>query len=141
MFQRIYYHHFEQQTLEHETSLKEHLNVYLNGFDELKEAYSIYPDACFYVSSMIKVGNLLQQAPKQSQSGLANEPTNLSSRSLSTTRTNTARHKMFNTMLLNSSIRLFAALNDAKSKRKELDIEPLLGDVFEASIKLSSQDW
>lgn len=114
VFQRIYFHHIEH-SLENEHDLREHLAAYLNGFDELKAAYAPYPDACFYVASMVAIGNVLIVK----NTGQSDFP--------------------LDSKLLKSSLRLFSMLNDPKSKRNNDDID--LTDLIESSFSINSHNW
>ena len=116
LFQRIYFHHLEG-TLDNQNDLKDHLNVYLNGFDELKSAYLPYPEACFYVSTMISIGNGLMTRDTK------NDEIRIYSR------------------ILKCSIRLFSALNDLKNRKNEALIESILRDLAESTTNLTSDDW
>lgn len=115
--------------------------MYLNGFEDLKEPYSPYPDACFYVSSMLQVGSLLINRPDLSNKTITSSDNDTTDTTRTYKTSDSTNRVKINSLLLRSSIRLFAALNDTKTKREENDLEALISDVFESAIHLSSNDW
>ncbi|CAF0711837.1 unnamed protein product [Brachionus calyciflorus] len=58
IFERIYIHSIDK-SLDDQDDLKEHLSIYLQGFSDLKTAYSPYPDAFLYIEFMIKIGEIV----------------------------------------------------------------------------------
>lgn len=58
IFQRIYFY-LNSDSSQNQDDLKEHLSIYLQGFDDYENAYSPYPDALFYMRYIIKVGKFI----------------------------------------------------------------------------------
>jgi len=58
IFQRIYFY-LNEDTNYKQDDLKDHLAIYLQGFDEYENAYSPYPDALLYMRYIIKVGKFI----------------------------------------------------------------------------------
>lgn len=58
IFQRIYFY-LSEENGKSQNDLKEHLAIYLQGFDEYENAYSPYPDALLYMRYIIKVGRFV----------------------------------------------------------------------------------
>lgn len=67
IFERIYIH-FIDKSLDDHYDLIDHLSIYLQGFSELKAAYSPYPDAFLYIEFMIKIGDIINDHLKNPKS-------------------------------------------------------------------------
>lgn len=139
-----------EKSIENERDLKEHLSVYLNGFDELITAYASYPDAYLYLKYITSVGNYLMSGIKQ-QSDKDTEILTTSqfdwtesSATKTNTNTNSNTLKAANresrkfSLLLKCSINLFVHLN----KKSDPELTALLAnDVILVGLDLNSDDW
>ena len=76
IFHRIYFHYLEE-SLDNQDDLKEHLSIYLHGFEECLNAYTPYPDALFYMNFIVRVGNILKSSIKTDNANSLNLNTDL----------------------------------------------------------------
>lgn len=58
IFQRIYFYLTEEDN-QSQNDLKEHLAIYLQGFEDYENAYSPYPDALLYMRYITRVGEYI----------------------------------------------------------------------------------
>lgn len=99
----------------------------MNGFEELKSAYSPYPDACFYVSYMVGIGDCLLKSI-QSNFERPND-------------TNSDSKPTIKSRLLMTSIALYSILNQTKNKLNNQELENLIENLIESSFNIISNQW
>ncbi len=61
-----------EESLDNQDDLKEHLSIYLQGFEECLNAYTPYPDALYYMNFIVRVGNILKSSIKIDNSNSIN---------------------------------------------------------------------
>ena len=70
IFQRIYFYLTDEDEASHsQADLKEHLAIYLQGFDDYENAYSPYPDALLYMRYIVRVGEYITKNFKVGERG------------------------------------------------------------------------
>lgn len=157
IFQRIYFH-FIEGTLDNQDELKEHLSIYLQGFEELRSAYSPYPEAVFYMNFMIHVGVYLIQSigsnlknnsdftKADNRSDVNMNPTIIESLSIDTNKQR---------VILNDYLPVFKKIESVSSllwnssdlynliiKKASSDLaDMVMANVLESSLNVNQEDW
>ncbi|RNA39830.1 transmembrane protein -like, partial [Brachionus plicatilis] len=111
IFERIYIH-FMDKSLDDQHDLVDHLSIYLQGFSDLKAAYSPYPDAFLYIEFMIKIGDIVGTH--------VNHPKSATNTTVASYFTDSERRLSMLDQFLWSTIELFKLLK-SKYDRKILD--------------------
>lgn len=127
IFERIYIH-FIDKSLNDQYDLIDHLSIYLQGFSEVKTAYSPYPDAFLYIGFMIKIGEIVNDHLKN--------PVSETNTTAASYFTDSEKRLNFQDKFLWSTIELFNLL---KSKYMPKQLDQFL-NTFESLI-FSDEKW
>ena len=158
---RIYFHYLEKN-LESQDELKNHLFIYLQGFEELNSAYSPYPDALLYMNYIISIGQIITRIepkqPKNTEEYDDNENFLISKQrknkdfNLESTLSRDTNQQKLNidfylnesTIINNLSPFLLCAINlyyNLKKKSPSQILDLYLNNLFKASININEQNW
>lgn len=151
IFQRIYFYLAEEDN-QSQNDLKEHLAIYLQGFEDYENAYSPYPDALLYMRYITRVGEYITKDATSIRDGSDEKQNNSNSygtgtgedadeeeisddardgRGLEESQQKAEQQQTLNSSEFKERNGLFNELNEAKDR---LHISPL---VTQASVALS----
>jgi hypothetical protein len=130
LMKRIYFH-FIEGDLDAQIDLKNHLAVYLQGFEELGSAYSPYPDALLYLKFISKIGSIVTRLSTEIEKDTSNE------------KNNSNDDKKYDEQKLLSPF-LLSAINLHYSLKKRVSNESLqlcLKNLHKISSNINYQNW
>jgi len=145
IFQRIYFY-LNEENNDNQNDLKEHLAIYLQGFDDYQNAYSPYPDALLYMRYIIKVGKFITKNVdlKRLETGLEEEVESSEAPNSENAREPERMYMSecgdtFNTSPLINQASIILAILNKKYAEKMLDLA--LESLIECSASIARDSW